>query len=426
MNLQKILQLLENHNIFLSGGAGVGKSYLISKIIKEYQSQGKNVIPLGSTGISAVNIGGYTLHSFFVFSLAKNLQELKALDLKNRSRIKELKKILQECDLIIIDEISMVSAQLMDMVYYRLFSLGFKGRLLIVGDFYQLPPVIKKTEDKSLFKDDVYAFESSYWDRFEFKNVILNEIKRTNDLEFANILSKIRVGECDLEVKKYLNSLLNRDIPDILEPTYLFGTNAQANDMNREKLYRLDGQEALYFAYINANRGVNEKRLESWVKSLPVVETLHLKVGAPVIFTVNSWGRFVNGQRGVVLELGEDYILVRTKGRDISVGVHTFEMLEIDSSTLEPKVIATASQYPLKLAYAITIHKSQGMSLESLVCNLDNLFAPGQLYVAVSRAIEPKLLKLQYSRGDFNSYLNRVIIKNETVDQFYKGLKVEN
>jgi len=424
MNSNRLLEILTTDNVFLSGGAGVGKSYLTLEIIKSVQANNKNVIPLGSTGISAVNIGGYTLHSFFIFGLAKSLIELKEQDKKNKSRINELKKILQNSDLIIIDEISMVSANLMDMVYYRLDSLGFNGKLMVVGDFYQLPPVNRQESKNSLFKDEIYAFESSAWDRFNFKNVILTEVKRTTDYEFINILSKIRKGECDLEVKSYLLSLLENDLAQDLEPTYLFGRNMEADSMNREKLYKLNGQEALYFSNIILHKKIHEKRVESWSNSLPIVKSLHLKVGAPVIFTVNSWGKYVNGQRGVVVEFGEDYIIVRSNGRNITVTTHDFEMLELNSDTLEAEVVATISQYPLKLAYAITIHKSQGMSLSSLICNLDNLFSPGQLYVAISRAINPKLLKIEYSRSDFMSYLSRVIVKNEIVDNFYKGLEV--
>lgn len=426
MNSNKLLTILNDNNLFLSGGAGVGKSYLTLKVIKEFQSKNKNVIPLGSTGISAVNIGGYTLHSFFIFGLAKSLSELKEQDRKNKKRLGELKKILENSDLIIIDEISMVSAKLMDMIYYRLDSLGFSGKLMAVGDFYQLPPVNKTESQDSLFSQEIYAFESSSWDRFAFKNILLSDVKRTANKEFIKILSKIRVGICDIEVKEYLNSLLEQKLPKDIEPTYLFGRNDQAQSMNREKLYKLDGEEALYFWNLDTFKNIHPKRLEAWSNSLPVVKNLHLKVGAPVIFTINNWGRFVNGQRGVVVELGEDYIIVRSNGRNITVGKHDFEMIELNSDTLEPEVIAVISQYPIKLAYAITIHKSQGMSLSSLVCNLDNLFSPGQLYVAISRAIEPKLLKIEYSRSDFESYLSRVIVKNEIVDSFYKGLKLES
>ncbi len=426
MNEKKLFELLQNNNIFLSGGAGVGKSYLTNKIIELFNSQDKNVIPLGSTGISAVNIGGYTIHSFFIFGIASNLEELKIADRRNKKRVNELKKILKEIDLIIIDEISMVSAQLMDMIYYRLDSLGFNGRLLVVGDFYQLPPIKKGDDSNRLFKDEIYAFESSAWIKFNFKSIILEEVKRTSDRDFIHILSKIRKGNCDNEVKSYLNSLRETKFPKDIEPTYLFGRNFEVEQMNMQKLSLLDGEEGLFFWNINKIKDIDDRKINSWAKALPIVEKLHLKVGSPVIFTVNKWGKFVNGQRGVVVSFESDYIIVRSKGKDIKVTEHDFELLELDSDTLESKAIVTLSQFPIKLAYSITIHKSQGMSLEALNCNLDYLFAPSQLYVAISRAIEPRLLKIDYNRNDFNSYLHKVIVPNEIVNRFYEELEYAN
>jgi len=422
MTAKKLFKLLQKSNVFLSGGAGVGKSYLTTKIIDLYHKSDLKVIPLGSTGISAVNIGGYTLHSFFIFGIAKDINELKLNDSKNKKRLNELKKILSEIDLIVIDEISMVSSSLMDMIYYRLDSLGYNGKILVVGDFYQLPPIIKE-EKKALFKEPVFAFESLGWREFNFKPVILKDIKRTKDIEFIRVLEKIRVGICDSEVKEYLNYLKEKEINFKKEPTYLFGRNQEVNRMNKEKLYQLNTQEALYFWNLEKFKKINEKKLSSWLNSLPVLEVLHIKKGAPIIFSVNSWGKFVNGQRGEVIELEEDSIIVKSEDKNITVYEHEFEFKEISEQNIEGEVVAVLKQIPIKLAYAITIHKSQGMSLDNLVVDLDYLFAPNQLYVAVSRAINPKNLKINYSRNDFFSYLNRVILKNETIDKFYEDLE---
>ena len=413
---------LADNNIFLSGGAGVGKSYLTAKIIQLYKQEGKSVIPLGSTGISAVNIGGYTLHSFFVFGIASTLEELRLQDRKSSSRLSELKKVLQNLDLIIIDEISMVSADLMDMIYYRLDHFGFQGSLMVVGDFYQLPPIVKQQHNDRLFKESFYAFESSAWSRFNFKPIILEEIKRTKDREFAEILSFIRRGEATKEVREYLHMLLNNNFSAELDPTYLFGRNKEVEKMNKEKLAKIDADEALYFWQIDKFRSVNDNRIESWSKALPVVESLHLKIGAPVIFTINKWGKFVNGQRGTIVGLEADHIIVESEGRDITLYRHDFELTELNKESLESEAIAVLEQFPIKLAYAITIHKSQGMSLESMVCNVDSLFVPGQFYVAISRAINPKQLKIEYNGNNFNDYIERVIIKNSDVDNFYKEL----
>jgi len=427
MTLEKLLDLLQTQNIFLSGGAGVGKSYLTNKIINIYEKLGKNVVALGSTGISAVNIGGYTLHSFLIFGISNSVEELKRNDKRNKNRIKELKKIFSNLDLIIIDEISMVSAQLMDMIYYRLDSLGFNGRVMMVGDFYQLPPVKKSNnKENALFKEEIFAFESSAWSRFNFKSVILKDVKRTKDLKFINILSKVRVGICDSEVKEFLQELKTKEPSYPVEPTYLFGRNIDALALNKEKLALIDSDELYYFWNIEKFRDISDKKLEAWSKSLPIDEILSLKVGAPVIFTINQWGKYVNGQRGVVVEVSSDKIVVRSNGKDIELAQHSFEMTELNPETLEPEVIATISQYPIKLAYAITIHKSQGMSIEFLNCNLDYLFASGQLYVAISRATNPNFLKISYNRSDFNNYLDRVIVTNEQIDRFYEEINNEN
>ncbi|MFC2528709.1 MAG: AAA family ATPase, partial [Campylobacter sp.] len=138
-----IIQKLKDRNIFITGGAGVGKSYVIKELIENYRARGKLVIVLGSTGISAVEIGGVTVHSFFRFGICKNHEELKGFDRKQSGKLSELRKILALADLIVIDEISMIGAELFEMIYLRISNSKFNGRLLVTGDFYQLPPVRK-------------------------------------------------------------------------------------------------------------------------------------------------------------------------------------------------------------------------------------------------------------------------------------------
>lgn len=232
-DLSLVLKHLETHNVFLTGGAGVGKSYTTTELIRHYRTQtDQQVIALGSTGISAVNIGGFTIHSFFVFGISNNFDELELHDKRNRSRLSELKKVLKATDLIIIDEISMVSADMMEMISYRLSSMEYLGKLLFVGDFFQLPPVQKANQPQHhLFGNCVYAFESDAWRSFAPVVIELTQMKRTDDAEFTHILHKIRVGECDHEVMNYMLKLTNHTI--IHEtPTYLFGRNAEVSAMN--------------------------------------------------------------------------------------------------------------------------------------------------------------------------------------------------
>ena len=205
--LNQLLEILKKSNVFLTGRGGVGKSHLTQAVIKHYKSELKNVVVLGSTGIAAVNVGGVSVHSFFKFGICSNLEELRGYDRKQRGKLGELKKMLDVCDLIVIDEISMISAGLMDMIYYRLMSSRFVGRVMLVGDFYQLPPVRKNGDDgNSLFKF-LYAFNSSSWHEFEFKNIELVVSKRTKDKKFYDILSMLRVGRLSEEVFAYIENL---------------------------------------------------------------------------------------------------------------------------------------------------------------------------------------------------------------------------
>lgn len=351
--LNQLLEILKKSNVFLTGRGGVGKSHLTQAVIKHYKSELKNVVVLGSTGIAAVNVGGVSVHSFFKFSICSNLEELRGYDRKQRGKLGELKKMLDVCDLIVIDEISMISAGLMDMIYYRLMSSRFVGRVMLVGDFYQLPPVRKNGDDgNSLFKF-LYAFNSSSWHEFEFKN----------------------------------------------------------------------------------DENLNENALDRWIANLYAPEILNIKIGAKVIFTVNKWGEYYNGERGQIMQIlkegGEikSVIVQKAGGEIVEVERSRFDMSEfvMAGEHLEERARASLTQFPLKLAYAITIHKSQGMSIENLVCDLDHIFANGQLYVALSRAIDPKKLRIFYGKArPFREYLQSVVKIDEEVEKFYLENKFEN
>ena len=421
-----VLKHLKNNHVFLTGGAGVGKSYTTTEIIRLYRSQSdEQVVALGSTGVSAVNIGGFTIHSFFVFGISNNFEELEQNDKRSHSRLSELKKILKATDLIIIDEISMVSSDMMEMINYRLTSMGYLGKLLFVGDFFQLPPVQKQGQKNDLFGEKLYAFESDAWKSFNPIVIELTQMKRTTDAEFTHILHKVRVGECDEEVNNYMLRLTNTQIEEP-NPTFLFGRNAEVNATNRSKLNAVDADEHLLFASIEEHEGkVHEKRLSSWKNMLPVEEQLTLKVGVPVLFTINKWGKYANGERGIIQRIEEEYIIVEKEEECVRVERHDFDLLEMQSDNkgkINSIKLATLSQFPLKLAYAVTIHKSQGMSIDNLVCNVDNIFAPSQFYVAISRAINPKHLRLDFNRGNLSAYLQRMINVDRRVVEYYAQL----
>ncbi len=426
-DIELVIQHLEKNNVFLTGGAGVGKSYTTKEIINHYQKQpNTQVVALGSTGVSAVNIGGFTIHSFFVFGVSNNFEELDAHDKRNRNRLSELKKILNATDLIIIDEISMVSATMMEMIDYRFTKLGYLGKVLFVGDFFQLPPVQKYGQsNNSLFGERLYAFESDAWQSFAPIVIELREMKRTKDPHFTHILHKVRVGECDLEVISYMHQLANQTIEHD-NPTYLFGRNAEVDQMNQFKLQAVKTPEhTLHASLIKHQGNLHPKRLESWKKLLPIEEQLTLKVGVPILFTINKWGKYANGERGIIHEIEDEYIIVQKENEYVRVEPHEFDLLEMksdDKGKIENTTLATIKQFPLKLAYAVTIHKSQGMSIDQLICNVDNIFAPSQFYVAISRAINPRNLRLEFSKGDLDGYLRRIIRVDSRVLDYYQSI----
>ncbi len=424
MTLDNICKILEHDNIFLTGGAGVGKSYTTIKIIDKFKNDGKNVITLGSTGISAVAVNGMTVHSFFVFGIANSLEELDIGDKKAKHRLSELKKIISNTDLIVIDEISMISASLIDMIAYRLDSMDFSGKIMFVGDFFQLSPIVKYKENVGLFDSLLFAFESSSWQNFAPITIELTKMHRTHDAQFTKILSKIRKGEVDAQTIEYIKSLEKNSALE--NSTYLFGKNEHVEKMNRDKLAELASPAVTLVGQNSSMKNVHENKILNWQKSLPVPDTLILKVGAPVLFCVNKWGKYANGERGIIKEITSEAIIVEKNDSFVKVEPHVFELGEFhanEDGKLKSITLATMSQFPLKLAYAITIHKSQGMSIDNLVCNVDNIFTPSQFYVALSRATDPKTLKVDYSGDNLEYYLKRVISIDPRVVEFYNSIK---
>jgi len=324
-SFNKVIELLKSENIFLTGGAGVGKSFLIKQITTFYKAECQNVVVLGSTGISSVNVAGQTIHSFFSFGISSNFEELNKSDKYARSRLKELGKLLKNLHLLVIDEISMVSSDLMDMILYRLRDGGFRGKLMIVGDFYQLSPVIKNKSD-TLLSENVYAFESSAWDYFDFVTVELTKIKRTTDPEFMAILNKIRKGKIDKDLLAYLNALRESDL-DSNSATMLFGRNEEADELNHLKVSQAVGEPIIRDAIVEKKDDkLNDKALNAWKNRLPSIENLTLKEGVPVIFTTNRWGFYHNGERGIIEHIDDDSILVEKSGKLIKVERFDFEL----------------------------------------------------------------------------------------------------
>jgi len=426
----KLIDILKQNNVLLTGGAGVGKSYLVGEVVSELRNGGKQVVVLGSTGVSAVNVNGQTLHSFFAFGICNHLDELMRTDRYAKARLLEIKKVLTRCDLLVIDEISMVSADLLDMIYYRLRNNGFEGSVLFVGDFFQLPPVSKAKND-SLWGGFEYAFESSSWQAYEPVVVELTLTKRTHDEAFFNHLSSIRRGIIDKETFEYLQALRANVGVWEEEPTVLFGRNKEAEMLNLQKLSEIQSEPIVLKAKEKVHeQSLHVNKIEGWKNALPIPVDLTLKVGAKVLFCTNKWGKYYNGEQGVIRAIDADAVVVEKKGELVKVERQEYTLHEnvVMDGEVKEKPLMSIEQFPLKLAYAITIHKSQGMSIDALVCNIDNIFEKSQFYVAISRARSPRYLLLDYRYGRFEEHLRRCVQVSPKVGEFYKKadiLKIE-
>ncbi len=424
--LDVVLDRLKRGNVFLTGGAGVGKSHLVREIIKEYRKRENVVVALGSTGVAAVNVGGSTIHSFMVFGISSDFGELKKYDKKAAARVKELYNILRNTDLLIIDEISMVSADLLDMIFYRLRESGFDGRVLFAGDFFQLPPVRKKGEKRGIFDAFSYAFESSAWEALSPEVVELTTPRRAKDFEFVNVLKKIRVGECDEEAVSFLKRFVTKEKVKDRDATVLFGTKREAKSHNEESLKRIKKPLVVKEAEVEIYKnGIDDRKISSWINALPVEYELKIKESSKVLFTTNKRGEFYNGERGVVIDIKDDKIVVlKENGKSVEVEPYEYKysVVSFDEKReeVEEEILAVLRQYPLKNAYGITIHKSQGMGIENLVCDIGNIFEKSQFYVALSRATDTKKMKIVYKGESFERYLKRIVKVDKSVKDFYE------
>ncbi|EOB1663897.1 ATP-dependent RecD-like DNA helicase [Campylobacter upsaliensis] len=430
--LDKLEKILQDRNVFLSGGAGVGKSFLTNQLKFSYRKQNKKLVALGSSALSAFNVGGVTLHSFFCLGRMENFEDLKNYDRLQKNKLKKLEKVLSKLDLIIIDEVSMVSATIFDMVALRLKNSGFSGKILLVGDFFQLPPVVKEKQN-SLFVNTYYAFASLFWEELRLKNVKLSVPKRTDNAEFYEHLSLLREGYLREQTLDYFEKMLIKtwDLETLDDGfTLLCGINKRVNVINEQKLAKINAPLLNFKAkFEKKDENLSDGQFMAWVSGLGILEELKIKVGARIIFCMNNFEQnYYNGEQGIIEDIVEDergilLQIMKNNGQMILLEPYIFELSEFkeEGEELDLNIRASVVQYPIKLAYAITIHKSQGMSIEKLVCDIDHIFENGQLYVALSRATNPQSLKILYSKNwDFRSYFERALKFDENVSCFYK------
>ncbi len=382
-----------NQCVFLTGKAGSGKTTFLHQIQK---NGSKRIVVVAPTGVAAINAGGMTIHSLFQLPFGLFLPGVERSNPGQQRRFSRKKiRLIQSLDLLVIDEISMVRADLLDAVddvlrRYRNPRLPFGGvQLLMIGDLHQLPPVVKP-EDWDLLSrhyETPFFFSSQALQQSDYIAIELKHIYRQSDAEFIGLLNRVRDSDLDEDSLRKLNS---RFVPGFQPPDSeayitLTATNAAAHQINSGSLARLQAKEHVFRASIDGQFSET---------AYPTDEVLKCKVGAQVMFIRNdteSDRRYFNGKIGRITEIDDDSILVRCPGDPTTIAVNRAEWQNVkyslneESKQIEEEVLGTFVQYPLKLAWAITIHKSQGLTFERAIIDAQAAFASGQVYVALSR-----------------------------------------
>lgn len=395
--------MLSGRNVFLTGAAGTGKSHLTRHFLK-----GKNSFKfpvLASTGAAALIIGGRTFHSFFGLGTMSGPVDRIVAEAMSRDKVTFR---LKSATGVLIDEISMIPAPALDVAE----EIARKARkndapwgglqVIAVGDFRQLPPVSKGGAKE-------WCFFSEAWRKADFYPIALKTAMRASDPEFLQILNHVRAGYVTKEVCEFLDRRRFRGDPDAFDGTRLFGRRADVDVYNNTRLAKLPGEERVYHTRY---WGKNAKYEEQIRKNAPINTLLRIKKGALVMIRINdSELRWVNGSVGRVTEMEPYRVVVEL----LNGTVVEFEPYNFSLKDGSGDEVATAENFPLNLAYATTIHKSQGCTLDRMVIDLGDLWEPGQAYVALSRAKSPESLYVtNWSHGSIKT--------DPTVTEFHRNL----
>lgn len=425
--LQLAWQFIENTgtHLFLTGKAGTGKTTFLRRL-KEQSP--KRMVILAPTGIAAINAGGVTIHSFFQLSFAPFVLETTFNSSQTHYRFsKEKRNIIRSMDLLVIDEISMVRADLLDAIdsalrRYRDREKPFGGvQLLMIGDLQQLAPVVKENEWEMLknYYETPYFFASRALRETVYMTIELKTVYRQSDTFFLSLLNKIRENQADDEVLNELNRRYQPGFRPRKEEGYIRLTthNYQAQKVNDNELASLPGQTYSFRAEID---GTFPEYL------YPADEVLTIKAGAQIMFLKNdpsSEKRYYNGMIGEVAAVNDAGMIVRGKDNGDEFQLLPEEwgnykyVLNEETKEITEEIEGTFRQYPIRLAWAITIHKSQGLTFERAIIDARNSFAHGQTYVALSRCktLEGMVLESPLRR--------EAIISDSTVDDFTKEVE---
>jgi len=404
MSFELLLQYVkERNNVFLTGQGGTGKSYLINKLKEELAIENNSDISVTSTtGISAYLIKGSTVHSYSGIGVINFKHTLKDI-LKKINKNKPAKKRIIDCDILVIDEISMLGKSYFEMIDEAFKNIRKNPKpfggicLILTGDFMQLAPI-----------NDDYVFESDVWTQLNLKTIKLDKVYRQDDEIYKGILSRIRLGQQtdsdNIELFKRVKAYKETDFDDIeIKPTFLTSKRIDVDQMNKDELDK-NPNELFIYKSEDENREVN--------LDLIAPQFLSLKINAQVMLTVNInvEAGLTNGSRGVVTCLTSEHVFVKFRsGETIPFERHEFKFEE------ENKVIAMRRQFPLILAYSTSIYKSQGSTLDMAVIDLGySVFGNHSVYVALSRVKSLDGLFLK-------AYVPQKITVDQRVIDFYKN-----
>lgn len=426
-NFAKCCKLIDNkQNIFITGGAGVGKSTLLKKIIKFYPK----IALTSTTGISACNINGVTIHSFCGVGIC---DKPIGKTVSNITKNTELYKTLKSCEIIAVDEISMLGYKHFEYIdkvlkIIRNSLLPFGGiQLIIVGDFFQLPPV----------NDDfVFVNDNALWRSFNFQILELTKIWRQKEFDFIENLNKIRIGNVDDNVINFFKSNVKKNSSKYDDLTHFYPHRKTVANFNKKCLEKLNTTEIAIYAdnckgfYINdkfykernltASENFNEDfssggnydedLISKLSKNTLSRHKLILKENCKIMITKNLSNNIVNGTIGIFKKYDNEALYIEINGVTVAICKQKFEL------KLNQRESVIREQFPVILAYALTVHKAQGLTLNAAVIELNKIFACGQAYVAMSRVISKDNLIIL---DDFSA---NCIKTSDKVKEFYKRI----